>query len=47
MDMNLSKLWETVKGMLQSLGLQRMGPNLATEQQGKSEEIQLNIVDIQ
>ena len=35
-DMNLSKLWKIVKdraGMLQSIGLQRVGHNLATEQQ--------------
>ena len=38
MDKNLSKLWEIVKdrrpGMLQSMGLQRVGHDLATEQQG-------------
>ena len=37
MDMSLSKLWEIVKdrepGVLQSMGLQRVGHNLATEQQ--------------
>ena len=37
MDMNLSKLWEIVKdreaGMLQPMGLQRVGHNLATQQQ--------------
>ena len=34
MDMNLSKLRETVKpGVLQSMGLQRDGHNLVTEQQ--------------
>ena len=36
-DMNLSKLWETVKdgepGVLQSMGSQRIGHELATEQQ--------------
>ena len=34
-DMSLSKLWEIVKdrGALQSMGLQRVGHNLATEQQ--------------
>ena len=35
-DMNLSQLWETVKvksGVLQSMGLQRVGHDLATEQQ--------------
>ena len=35
-DMNLSKLWKIVKdraGMLQSIGLQRVGHNLAPEQQ--------------
>ena len=36
-DINLSKLLETVKerkpGVLQSMGLQRVGHNLATEQQ--------------
>ena len=36
-DMSLSKLWETVKdreaGMLQSMGLQRVGHHLVTEQQ--------------
>ena len=35
-DMNLSKLWETVEGrgpgMLQSMGSQRVGHNLVTEQ---------------
>ena len=39
MDMNLSKLWEIVKdseaktGVWQSMGLQRLGYDLATEQQ--------------
>ena len=37
MDMNLSKLWEIVKdrgaGMLQSMGLQIVRHDLATEQQ--------------
>ena len=37
MDMNLSKLWETVEdspwGELQSLGSLRIGHNLASEQQ--------------
>ena len=34
MDMNLSKLWETEEpGMLQSMGLQRLGHDLASEQQ--------------
>ena len=37
MDMNLSKLWEIVKdrkpGMLLSMGLQRVGHDLVTEQQ--------------
>ena len=36
-DMNVSKLWEIVKdreaGVLQSMGLQRIRPDLATEQQ--------------
>ena len=36
MDTNLSKLWETVKDRrdwhVQSMGLQRVGHNLATEQ---------------
>ena len=36
MDMNLSKLWEIVKDreacMLQSMGLQRVGHDLVTEQ---------------
>ena len=36
-DMSLSKLWEMVKdreyGMLQSMGLQRVRHDLATEQQ--------------
>ena len=40
MDMSLSKLWEIVKtrkpGMLQSTGSQRVGHDLATEQQGKN-----------
>ena len=37
MDMNLSKLWEIVKdkepGLLQSMELQRVGHDSATEQQ--------------
>ena len=37
MDMNLGKLWEIVRnkkpGMLPSMGSQRVGYNLATEQQ--------------
>ena len=37
LGMNLSKLWEIVEigkpGVLQSMGLQRVRPNLATEQQ--------------
>ena len=34
MDMNLSKFWETVKpGVLQCMGLHRVGHNLATEEQ--------------
>ena len=37
MDMNLSELQETVRdgapGVLQSMGLQRVGHDLATEQQ--------------
>jgi len=37
MDMNLSKLWEIVKdkelGLLQSMESQRVGHDLATEQQ--------------
>ena len=36
MDMSLNKLWEMVKdrkpGMLQSMGSQRLGHNLVTEQ---------------
>ena len=36
-DFSLSKLWEIVKdrepGVLQSMGLQRVGHNLATEQE--------------
>ena len=36
-DMNLSKLWDIVEdrrsGVLQSMGLQRVGHNLATAQQ--------------
>ena len=39
-DMSLSKLWERVKdrkpGVLQSMGLQRVGSDLATEQQQQS-----------
>ena len=32
-DMTLSKFWKTVKpGVLQYMGLQRVGHNLATEQ---------------
>ena len=37
MDMSLTKLWEMVRtgkpGVLQSMGLQRVGHNLVTEQQ--------------
>ena len=33
MDMNLSKLWETVKDREQYTGSQRVGHDLATEQQ--------------
>ena len=34
MDMSLSKLWEMVSpGVLQSMGSQRVGHNLVTEQQ--------------
>jgi len=37
MDMNLSKLWETVKdwkpGVVQSMGSQNVGHDLVTEQQ--------------
>ena len=34
MDMNLSKFWEIVKpGVLQSMGLHRVGHNLAIEEQ--------------
>ena len=39
-DMSFSKLWETVKdrkaAMLRSMGLQRVGCDLATEQQQQS-----------
>ena len=42
MDMSLSKLWDTVKDreavVLQFLGSQRVGHNLATEQQNNSAE---------
>ena len=46
MDMNLSKLWETVRagkpGMLYYIKLQKLGHDLATEQrQGKSKSILL------
>ena len=44
MDLNLSKLWETVMdkkpGVLQSMGSQRVGHDLATEQQQQSDLIQ-------
>ena len=42
MDMNLSKLWETLKDreacgtVVQSMGLQRVRPDLVTEQQQKA-----------
>ena len=37
MDTNLSKLWEIVKpGVLQSMGSQRVGHDLAKEQQQQS-----------
>ena len=40
MDIDLSKLWETVEdgepGVLKSMGLQRAGHNLVTEQQQRS-----------
>ena len=42
MDMSLSKLWDTVKDreavVLQFLGSQRVGHNLATEHQNNSTE---------
>ena len=42
MEMNLSKLWETVKdreaGMLQSMGLRKVRHNLATEQQQQQQQ---------
>ena len=40
MDMNLSKLPETVPGVLQSLGLQKVRHNLATEQQQQQQQQQ-------
>ena len=47
MDMNLSKLWEIAKrrktGMLQSMGLQRVGHDLATEQQ---QQLPLTVVTL-
>ena len=47
MDMNLSKLWEIVKrrkpGMLQSMGLQTAGHDLATEQQ---QQLPLTVVTL-
>ena len=43
MDMSLSKLWEMVKdrkpGMLQSMGLQRVGHDLATEKQQQVSDV--------
>ena len=40
MDMNLRKFWEIMKdeepGILQSMGSQRVGHHLATEQQGRN-----------
>ena len=40
-DMHLNKLWEMVRtgklGLLQSMGLQKVGHDLATEQQGHSQ----------
>ena len=45
MDISLSKLWEIVKtgkpGMLQSMGLQRIGHDLATEQQHRILELHI------
>ena len=45
MDVSLSKLQETVKdreaGMLQSMGLQKVGHNLATEQQQQQQQQEL------
>ena len=42
MDMNLRKFWEIMKdeepGILQSMGSQRVGHHLATEQQGRKRE---------
>ena len=48
MDISLSKLWETVKyiwepGMLQSMGLQRVSHNLATEKQQQKMESQTGL----
>ena len=40
LDMNLSKLLETVPGVLQSLGLQKVRHNLATEQQQQQQQQQ-------
>ena len=47
MDMNLSKLWEIVKepGMLQFMGLQRVGRDLVMQQQQKSQR-SLNMYEI-
>ena len=47
MDMNLSKLWEIVKrrkpGMLEYMGSQRVGHDLATEQQ---QQLPLTVVTL-
>ena len=41
--MNLSNLWEE-SGMLQSMGLQRIGDDLSTEQHKQDEKISLPII---
>ena len=46
-DMTLSKLWNIVKdkeAMVQSMGLQRVGHNLATEQQQRFSRSRLSLL---
>ena len=46
-DLNLSKLWEIVKewlGMLQSMGSQRAGRDLVTEQQQQCTRMNPNVI---
>ena len=48
MDMNLSKLWSTEKpGVLHSMGLQRVGHDLATERQQENPRVRAYSLSLQ